>query len=320
MTSAASPSAPDSQPPGALGSWVLAARPKTLSAASVPVLVGSACAYALGGFAAGPALAALAGALLLQIGANFANDVYDYEKGADTSERLGPTRAVQAGLITPAAMKRGMYVVFALSLLIGAYLTAVAGPIILAVGVVSILSAVAYTGGPYPLGYNGLGDLFVFVFFGLIAVCGTAFVQLGYVPALAVWCSLPVGALATAILVVNNLRDHETDARAGKRTLAVRWGPRAVVSEYGLLLATAYAVPLYLATGAAQGRLVLLPLLTLPLARRLMRAVATESGRALNARLAGTAQLLLLFGVLLALGVALDPVFFARSLGASFSP
>lgn len=300
--------------------WVLATRPKTLSAASVPVLVGSACAFALGGLRIGPALAALIGALLLQVGANFANDVYDYEKGADTAERLGPTRAVQAGLISPAAMKRGMYVVFALALLIGVYLTVVAGPIILAIGLVSIMSAIAYTGGPYPLGYNGLGDLFVFVFFGLVAVCGTVFVQLGRVPALALWCSLPVGALATAILVVNNLRDREQDARVGKRTLAVRWGKRAVIFEYGLLLAVSYAVPLYLATSSAQGRFVLLPLVTLPLARKLMRAVATEQGRALNARLAGTAQLLLLFGALLTLGIALDHAFPPAAVSASLSP
>jgi len=203
-------------------------------------------------------------------------------------------------------MKRGMYLVFAVSLLLGAYLTAVAGPVILAIGVASILSAIAYTGGPYPLGYNGLGDLFVFVFFGLVAVCGTVFVQVGTVPALALWCSLPVGALATAILVVNNLRDAEQDAQVGKRTLAVRWGTRAVVLEYGLLLAVSYAVPLFLATGSARGRFVLLPLLTLPLARRLVRAIATERGRDLNARLAGTAKLLLLFGLLFTLGIVLD--------------
>jgi 1,4-dihydroxy-2-naphthoate octaprenyltransferase len=307
MTSAAS--APHARP-SLVSSWVLAARPKTLSAASVPVLVGSACAYSLDSFHPGPALAALAGALLLQIGANFANDVYDYEKGADTAERLGPTRAVQAGLITAAAMKRGMYVVFALSLLIGAYLTAVAGPVILAIGIVSIISAIAYTGGPYPLGYNGLGDLFVFVFFGFVAVCGSVFVQLGQVPALALWCSVPVGALATAILVVNNLRDAEQDARVGKRTLAVRWGRKAVLAEYGLLLALAYAVPLFLATSSARGRFVLLPLLTLPLARQLMLAVRSERGRALNPRLAGTAKLLLLFGLLFALGIVLDELMF----------
>lgn len=272
----------------------------------MPVLVGTAAAYASGGISWGPAIAALAGALLLQIGANFANDVYDFEKGADTAERLGPTRAVQAGLLSPAQMRRGMYLVFGLALGVGAYLTAVAGPVVLAIGAASILSAVAYTGGPYPLGYNGLGDVFVFGFFGLVAVCGTAYVQLGAVPALALFCSLPIGALATAILVVNNLRDHATDARAGKRTLAVRFGPRAMILEYALLLALAYAVPVFLATHEQRGRFVLLPLLTLPMARRLLRAVASETGRALNARLAGTAQLLLLFGLLLALGLVLD--------------
>ncbi len=302
--------------PSTLGSWMLAARPKTLSAASVPVLVGSACAYAVGGFRLAPALAALAGALLLQIGANFANDVYDYEKGADTAERLGPTRAVQAGLLSARAMKRGMLVVFALALLLGIYLTVVAGPIILLIGVASILSAIAYTGGPYPLGYNGLGDLFVFVFFGPVAVAGTTFVQVGAVPALALWCSLPVGALATAILIVNNLRDCEQDEKVGKRTLAVRWGERAVLWEYGLLLAFAYAVPLYLATSSAQGRFVLLPVATLPLARRLLRAVAAERGRDLNLRLAGTAKLLLLFGLLFALGVLLDRATAERAVAA----
>jgi 1,4-dihydroxy-2-naphthoate octaprenyltransferase len=316
MTNAAS--LPES-PPSTVGAWILAARPKTLSAAGVPVVVGSACSYALGAFQAGPALAALAGALLLQIGANFANDVYDYEKGADTATRLGPTRAVQAGLITPGAMKRGMYLIFAIALVIGLYLTAVAGPIILGIGIVSILSAIAYTGGPYPLGYNGLGDVFVFVFFGLVAVCGTVFVQLGSVPALSWWCSLPVGALATAILVVNNLRDAEQDALVGKRTLAVRFGKRAAIFEYGFLLALAYAVPLFLATSQVHGRFVLLPLVTLPLARRLMRAVATEQGRALNARLAGTAQLLLLFGVLFALGIALDHALPPSGTSASLS-
>jgi len=314
MTSATISSEPR---PSLVGSWVLAARPKTLSAASVPVVVGSACAFGLDSLRLGPALAALVGALLLQIGANFANDVYDYEKGADTSERLGPTRAVQAGLITPSAMKRGMVVVFGLALLLGLYLTSVAGPVILGIGIVSILSAIAYTGGPYPLGYNGLGDLFVFVFFGLVAVGGTVFVQLGRVPELAFWCSLPVGALATAILVVNNLRDHEQDERVGKRTLAVRWGPKAVIYEYGFLLALSYAVPLFLATSSAGGRFVLLPLLTLPLGRRLMRAVATEKGRDLNARLAGTAKLLLLFGLLFALGIVLDHLRAAHALGSS---
>ncbi|HEY3668754.1 MAG TPA: 1,4-dihydroxy-2-naphthoate octaprenyltransferase, partial [Polyangiaceae bacterium] len=212
------PTAPDEIPVrrGSLAAWVLASRPKTLSAAAVPVLVGTACASARGPVRWGTALASLLGALLLQVGANFANDVFDYEKGADTAARLGPTRAVQAGLISAKSMRRGMTLVFLAALALGLYLTSVAGPIILLIGCASIASAIAYTGGPYPLGYHGLGDVFVFVFFGLVAVCGTVFVELGSVPGLAIWCSLPVGALATAILVVNNLRDRETDLGAGK--------------------------------------------------------------------------------------------------------
>jgi 1,4-dihydroxy-2-naphthoate octaprenyltransferase len=220
---------------------------------------------------------------------------------------------VQAGLNTPGQMKLGMIVVFALALALGVYLTFVAGPVILAIGIASIISAVAYTGGPYPLGYNGLGDVFVFFFFGIVAVAGTAFVELGRVPALSLWCAVPVGALATAILVVNNLRDHAEDARVGKRTLAVRFGPRFIIGEYAALLAISYAIPLYLATSAQHGRFVLLPLLTLPLGRKLMRAVATEQGPALNARLAGTAKLLLFFGILLTVGLVLDG-FWSRAL------
>jgi len=291
--------------PGSVGAWLLASRPKTLSAASVPVVVGTACAQASGEVRIGPALAALGGALCLQIGANFANDVYDYEKGADTSERLGPIRAVQAGLLEPSAVRRGMLVVFAVALLFGAYLTSVAGPAIIAIGLFSIISAIAYTGGPYPLGYNGPGDLFVFLFFGLVAVCGTAFVELGRVPAVALWAALPVGSLSTAILVVNNLRDRETDARAGKRTLAVRLGRRAALAEYWVLLGIAYAVPALLVALRQLGAWALLPLLTLPLASALARGVSRDTGSALNRRLVGTAQLLLFHGLLFALGIAL---------------
>jgi 1,4-dihydroxy-2-naphthoate octaprenyltransferase len=297
--------APALPAPGSFGAWLLASRPKTLSAASVPVAVGTACAHAAGEVRVAPALAALGGALCLQIGANFANDVYDYEKGADTSERLGPVRAVQAGLLEPAAVRRGMLVVFALALLFGAYLTSVAGPAIVVIGVLSILSAIAYTGGPYPLGYNGLGDLFVFVFFGLVAVCGTAFVELGRVPELSLWAALPVGSLSTAILVVNNLRDRETDARAGKRTLAVRLGRRAAVAEYWLLVGVAYAVPLALVGLGELGAWTLLPLSTLPLAVALVRGVTRDSGRDLNRHLVGTAKLLLVHGLSFAVGIAL---------------
>lgn len=289
--------------PASFGAWVLAARPKTLSAAAAPVIVGTATTYAAGGPRLGPFLAALAGALLLQIGANFANDVFDYEKGADTNERLGPTRAVQAGLLSPRAMRLGMAVVFALALLVGVYLTVVSGPVIVLIGLASIASAIAYTGGPYPLGYHGLGDVFVFVFFGLVAVCGTAFVQVGAVPSLAVWASLPIGALATAILVVNNLRDVETDRRAGKRTLAVRLGERGALAEYFGLMLVSYAVPVGLVLTRKLSLFGLLPLVTLPLAVKLCRAVAKERGPALNPLLAGTAKLLALYGLGFTLGI-----------------
>jgi len=292
--------------PGSLAAWVLAARPATLAAALAPVAVGSACAVAQGTFRVGPAVAVALGALLLQVGANFANDVFDYEKGADTAERLGPTRAVQAGLIEPRAVRRGMWLVFGLAVLVGIYLTIEAGPAIVAVGVLSILAAIAYTGGPYPLGYHGLGDVFVFLFFGVVAVTGSAFVHARELSWLAFLASLPMGALSTAILVVNNLRGRGTDARAGKRTLAVRLGRRGALFEYGLLLALAYAVPIGLVVSGVLGTTALLPLLTAPLGVHLVLRLAREEGRALNVRLVQTARLLLVFGVSFAVGIALD--------------
>jgi 1,4-dihydroxy-2-naphthoate polyprenyltransferase len=289
--------------PGRLAIWWLAARPKTLTAAAAPVLVGTACALASGAFHAGAALAALVGALLLQIGANFANDLFDFEKGADTEHRLGPTRTIQAGLLTPAAMRRGMLIVFALALAVGIYLVTLAGPILIAIGLCSILAAIAYTGGPYPLGYHGLGDVCVFVFFGLVAVTGTVFVQAGSVPALAWIAAIPIGSLATAILVVNNVRDIETDVVAGKRTLPVRWGRGFGVAEYAALLAVAYGSSLYLGLAGFPGAL--LALLSAPLGLSLLGRLRRESGRALNASLARTAQLLFLFALLLSIGIAL---------------
>ena len=303
--------------PGSFRAWVLACRPATLTAALAPVLVGTAVAYAAGGARPGPALAALLGAVLIQIATNFANDVFDHEKGADTHERLGPTRATQSGLLSARQVRAGMLVTIALTIPVGLYLAAVGGPTIVAIGIASILSGVAYTGGPYPLGYHGLGDVFVFVFFGLVAVCGTAFVQLLAVPPLAWLASVPVGAIATAVLVVNNVRDRDTDVRAGKRTLAVRLGRRAGVVEYALLFAAAYAVPAALALApvrawalpghpADAAPWMLLPLITLPVAIRLTRTLATTDGRPLNACLAATAKLLLAFSVLFAAGLALS--------------
>lgn len=290
---------------GSLRAWILASRPATLSAAFVPVAVGTACAYAAHGMRWDTALAALLGAFGIQIGTNYANDVFDAEKGADTEERLGPTRAVQAGLIRPRAMRIAMIAAFGFASLCGAYLLFEAGWPIVAIGIASILSGIAYTGGPFPLAYHGLGDVFVMIFFGFVAVCGTVFVQTGDVPPLALWASVPVGAIATAILVVNNLRDRHTDIKASKRTLAVRFGRTGAEIEYGLLLLASYTTPIALWLRSEAGPLVMLPLLTLPFALTLFRDLRTREGAALNPTLANTAKLLLIFGVLFALGIAL---------------
>jgi 1,4-dihydroxy-2-naphthoate octaprenyltransferase len=305
---ASAPSAPSLPAPGSARAWVLAARPATLSVAVVPVMVGTAVAAATGGARPGPASAALFGALMLQITSNFANDVFDHEKGADTEERLGPTRAVQSGLLRPAQVKAGMVTTIVLALLAGLYLTAIAGWPVVAIGVASILAAVAYTGGPYPLGYHGLGDLFVMIFFGFVAVCGTVFVQTGTVPELAWLASVPVGAIATAVLVVNNVRDRETDVKAGKRTLAVRLGRSAGIAEYALLLAVAYIAPIVAVVVLRRPPWTMLPWATLPVAVGLSRQVASTTGKALNACLASTAKLLLLYGVLFAAGLVV-PLF-----------
>jgi 1,4-dihydroxy-2-naphthoate octaprenyltransferase len=214
--------------------WMLAARPKTLPAAAAPVIVGSAAAFVDGAFQPLPALAALLAALLLQIGANLANDVFDFHKGADTQERLGPVRVTQSGMLSPEQVMGGMWVTFGLAALLGLYLAWVGGWPIILIGVASIAAAILYTGGPFPFGYYGLGDLFVFIFFGLVAVCGTYYIQVAALTPLAIWSSIPMGLLITAILVVNNLRDIDTDRQAGKRTLAVRLGTEGARWEYVL--------------------------------------------------------------------------------------
>jgi len=289
--------------PGSARAWVLAARPETLAAAFAPVAVGTACALQVGGFCWNAALAALLGAFLIQIATNFANDLFDFEKGADDEKRFGPTRAAQAGLLTVAELRRGIILTLLLALAVGLYLTRIAGPPVIVIGVSSILAGLAYTGGPFPLAYNGLGDIFVMAFFGFVAVCGTAFVQAGYVPDIAWVAAVSMGALATAILVVNNVRDVEGDARAGKRTLVVRFGRDNGVREYIVLLIVAYvALVVLLLVGRTTGW-VYLPLLTVPWAVDLAKSVARDRGVALNRTLAGTAKLLSVFGVLLAIGL-----------------
>ncbi|TXD37735.1 1,4-dihydroxy-2-naphthoate polyprenyltransferase [Lujinxingia vulgaris] len=291
--------------PSKLQSWLLASRPKTLAAAAVPVVVGSAVAYGQDLFAPGPAIAALVGAGLIQIGTNFANDYFDAKSGADNENRLGPTRAVQAGLLTPNAMKWATALTFLAAALVGLYLIGVGGWPILVIGIASILSGIAYTGGPYPLGYNGLGDLFVFIFFGIIAVTATHYVQALSFSIEALVASIPIGLLSTAILIVNNYRDVDTDRVAGKNTLAVRLGKAVTRKQYAGVVLGAYLVPVIQVAAGLSQTWVLLPLVSLPLAMKCIRALGELEGSALNALLARTAGLLTVFGVLYAIGFAL---------------
>jgi 1,4-dihydroxy-2-naphthoate octaprenyltransferase len=291
--------------PGSIHAWILAARPATLTAAFAPVAVGTACAWRAGGFRWDAALAALLGAFLIQIATNFANDMFDFEKGADTDTRLGPTRAAQAGLLTVSQLRLGIAVAFALALGTGVYLTWIAGPIVIIIGLASMAAGLAYTGGPFPLAYNGLGDVFVMLFFGFVAVCGTAFVQVLSVPPIAWVASIPIGALATAILVVNNVRDFEGDALADKKTLVVRFGRTAGVGEYAALLIAAYATPVVLFLLGWTSAWVFLPWATVLWAGGLLRSVASDEGVTLNETLAWTAKLLSLFGILFSIGIAL---------------
>ena len=286
--------------PGRFKAWLIAFRLPTLSAAIVPVLVGSAAASESGYFRFLPFLAALVAALLIQIGTNLANDYFDFHKGADNAERMGPLRVTQSGIIAPHTVRIAAILAFGLSALVGVYLIAVGGWLILMIGVLSILAGVLYTGGPWPLGYNGLGDLLAFTFFGLIAVVGTFYLHAGQLVPSAMVVAVPVGLLVTAILVVNNLRDIDSDRAAGKRTLAVLIGREATQIQFLLLVAVAY-----LLVGArwflgADSTWFWLPWLTLPLAVSISRAVISQEGRFLNRVLRRTAMLHLIFGVLFA--------------------
>ena len=286
--------------------WMLASRPKTLPAAVVPVVVASAVAMADGVFSLLPALVALICALLIQIGTNLANDYFDFIKGADSHERIGPLRVVRSGLIPPATVRNAMIAVFALTFVLGLYLVAVGGWPILLIGVASLICAVLYTAGPFPLAYVGLGDVFVFIFFGVVAVTGTYYVQALSWSVDALIASLPVGAISTAILVVNNYRDIDTDRKANKKTLAVRIGRRATRFEYRFLLLAAYAVPLFQTLEQDRPLWLLLPLLSVPFALHVLLIVErTVDGEALNGALAGTGKLLALFGLLYAAGFML---------------
>ena len=287
-----------------VGAWLLAIRPATLTAAVAPVLVGTALAVRDGGFHAGAALAALVGAVLIQVGTNFANDVDDFQRGVDSSTRLGPPRVTQQGLLAASQVRHAAWLAFGGAGVAGLYLAAVGGWPIILLGLAAIASGLAYTGGPWPYGYHGLGDLFVFLFFGLAAVVGTYYVQAGTSSTLVWLAAVPIGALATAILVVNNTRDIDTDRAAGKKTLAVWLGRRGARGEFVGLIALAYAVPLGLWLVSAVSAWILLSWGTVPLAVPLLTGFfAANDGPSFNAVLRRTARLHALFGILFAAGL-----------------
>lgn len=293
--------------PRALSIWFMAARPKTLPAGLSPVLVGTALADNHGHFHLLRFLAAIIGALLIQVGANLSNDYSDARRGADTEDRLGPVRVTAGGLVPPRQVLIATYVTFGLAVLVGIYLIVVAGWQLLLIGVASILAGVLYTGGPRPYGYEGLGELFVFLFFGIVAVAGSYFVQTRHVDWQSIALAVPVGLLPTAILVVNNTRDIDTDRRAGKKTLAVRMGRENSRKFYAALLIASYVLLVVVMIVAGLSAWLLLGLLTVPLAERLIAVIAAHTdGPTLNGLLAGTGQLQLAYCVLLSAGLLLS--------------
>jgi 1,4-dihydroxy-2-naphthoate octaprenyltransferase len=287
--------------------WVLAARPKTLPAAVAPILVGTGVAIHEGGFHALSALMALLTALFLQIAANFANDAFDFTRGADTAERMGPTRVTSAGLISHRAVLVATGVALALAVATGLVLVARGGWPLLLLGVAAVTCAVAYTGGPFPIGYLGLGEVFVFLFFGLAAVTGTAWVQTLDLTPLALAAAVPPGALAVGILIVNNLRDLPTDAVAGKRTVAVRIGAERTRLEYGAMLLVAAASPIVFRLVGWLDWWWILTVASWPLLWSLWRQIQSNRGRALNATLGATGRTLLAHSALLAAALILSP-------------
>ncbi|MBD3410085.1 MAG: 1,4-dihydroxy-2-naphthoate polyprenyltransferase [Ignavibacteriales bacterium] len=285
--------------------WLLASRPKTLPAAFVPVVVGASLAYAEGAFDLLPTLAAAVCAVLIQIGTNFTNDLYDKLRGADAEDRIGPSRAMNDGLVSERAMRIAVGVTFGAAFLVGGYLIYIGGLPIFAIGVASILAGAAYTAGPFPLAYRGLGDLFVLLFFGFVGTMGTYYVNALEFSALSALAAAPVGALVTNILVVNNYRDVEQDRRAGKNTLVVLWGKKFARFEYVGLLGASFLVPLIMFFAYDISAWIFLPYLTLPFAYKLVTSLFTLSGAPLNRTLELTAKFSLAFGALLSIGIAL---------------
>jgi 1,4-dihydroxy-2-naphthoate octaprenyltransferase len=299
------PSSPGAPRPSFARIWWHAARPNTLPAALAGVVVGLGAAYGSGAaFRPDTALGCVLVALLLQVVANFANDLSDFRRGADTPDRKGPVRVAAAGLVTPRQLEVAIAITIGLAGVVGLWLAVVGGPALIGLGVLAVVAALAYTGGPWPYGYRGLGEVFVFIFFGLVAVIGTAYLQAGRIDPIFVAAAIPVGTLTTAILVVNNLRDIPTDRAAGKRTLAVTFGERWTQAEYAALVGAAFVVPVAL-VGAGRSWLLLATLLALPMTLPLWRIVrGFGERRELNAVLKGTARLSLVVALLFAAGLA----------------
>ncbi|MCK5124777.1 MAG: 1,4-dihydroxy-2-naphthoate polyprenyltransferase [candidate division Zixibacteria bacterium] len=282
---------------------MLAARPKTLPAGVVPVLVGGVLAYSHGGFSILPFLAALFGSVMIQIGTNFANDFFDFKKNTDTAERVGPMRVTQAGLVTQRQITMAMIIAFGLAFLAGIYLVSIGGWPIVIIGLASILCGVLYTAGPYALGYLGLGEIFVLVFYGPVALAGTYYVQTLNAPTEIIVAGLPFGMISTAILIVNNLRDVDTDKKTGKNTLAVRFGKTFARIEYAVMIAGAGVIAPILMSMGHGGKFMYVSIAYLIFAPPAVRAVFTSNdGEQLNATLAATGKLLIIYGILFSLG------------------
>ena len=286
-----------------MNNWILAVRLKTLPAAISPVILGCALAYHDGAFYFLICAMTLLAAVLIQIGANFANDVFDFEKGSDREDRLGPIRATQSGLISVEKMKKAMWLAFALAICVGFYLAFIGGWPIVFIGLTSIAAGIAYTGGPYPLGYHGFGDLFVFIFFGLIAVPGTYYLQIGTINELSLHMGVIMGMFSTAILVVNNLRDVDLDKLSGKNTLAVRFGKKFSKIQYSILMLSPFLLPLYIWWNFENELSLLITIFALPISFHLINQIFSLKGKDLNLVLARTARFLFIFTVLLSAGL-----------------
>ena len=283
--------------------WLLAARLKTLPAAISPVILGCALAYHDGFLHILIFVMTLLAAVLIQVGANFANDVFDFEKGADREDRLGPTRATQSGLISSEKMKKAIWPIFALAICVGFYLAFIGGWPIVIIGLASIAAGIYYTGGPYPLGYHGFGDVFVFIFFGLIAVPGTYYLQSGTLNALSLYLGVVMGMLSTAILVVNNLRDLDTDRLSGKKTLAVQLGKTFSKIQYSTLILIPFLLPLYIWWNDENELSLIITIFALPIAFHLIKQVYSLTGKDLNRVLSRTARFLFIFTLLFSAGL-----------------